>query len=74
MLEIIYLNYLHPPHFAGLQPDLDAARVDGLARKNIFDHAAGQAAGGLVFFFNNKNRQARFNVFSLGGVHFIFSR
>ena len=41
-------DLLDPAHFAGLQSDLDAVRVVGGLRQDVFNHATGQPPGSLV--------------------------
>ena len=41
-------NLLHASHFACLEPDLDAARVEGGCCQDVFHDAAGQSPGTLV--------------------------
>src|SRR6266446_1575393 len=50
-------NLLHASHFACLEPDLDATRVEGRCREDVFHDATGQSPGTLILLLRDVHPQ-----------------
>src|SRR4029450_9581834 len=62
-------NLLHASHFTCLEPDLDAARVEGGLRENVFHDAAGQSPGALILLLRDVYPEPWLDVFAIITVH-----
>jgi hypothetical protein len=62
-------NLLHAPHFACLEPDLDAARVEGGCCQDVFHDATGQSPGTLVVLLRDVHPEPWLDVFAVLPVH-----
>jgi YgiT-type zinc finger domain-containing protein len=54
-------NFFYPPNCAAGQAHFDAMRMGGGVGQEVFDHALGQFAGGLVLFEYDTDALARFD-------------
>src|SRR5574341_1308881 len=66
-------DLLHTPHFPGCESDLDAARVEGGFREDVFHDAAGTFPGPLVVLLRDVHPQPWFDVFAVLTVHALMS-
>src|SRR2546426_2098596 len=62
-------NLLHASHFACLESDLDAARVEGGLCQDVFHDAAGQSPSALVVLLRNVHPRPWLDVFAVLAVH-----
>src|SRR5216684_4356490 len=71
-------NLLHASHFACLEPDLDAARVEGGCCQDVFHDAIGEPSAALILLLRDVHPQPWPDVFAVLPVHafasFTFSR
>ncbi len=54
---------------AVFKPDLYSAGMEGCAGEDILDYSFSETSGPLVFFQDDRDRQAGVNVFSVLAVH-----
>ena len=66
-------NLLHASHFTCLEPDLNAARVEGGFRENVFHDTAGKLPGTLIVLLCNAYLQSWLDVFAILSVHVLAS-
>jgi len=65
----LFDNLLDPTHLPIVQPDLDAMGVKGRLCQDVFDHAAGQFSGALIFFQYDVNLDAGSDVATIRSFH-----
>ena len=66
-------HFLHTPHFACLEPDLDTARVEGRCREDVLHDAASQFPGPLVVLLRDVHPQPWLDVCAVLTVHTLMS-
>src|SRR5262249_39141826 len=71
-------DLLHTPHFPGGESDLDAARVEGGCREDVFHNATSKLPGALILLLRDVHLQPWLDVFAVLPMHacasFTFSR
>jgi hypothetical protein len=66
-------NLLHAPHFACVEPDLDASRVERGCLEDVLHNAAGEFPGTLILFLRDVHPLPWLDVFAVLPVHALDS-
>jgi hypothetical protein len=66
-------NLLHASHFACLEPDLDAARVEGGCCQDVLHDAIDEPSAALILLLRDVHPQPWPDVFAVLTVHILVS-